>query len=110
VWNNEPCWRYKQNRGQGVRRGGKTQLPETSKSLKASDLGFGSLLFLGKNLPSPRFKQNPYLNYNIYTGKITHNSDISNRINKLDKLLSGRETSNSKIADSEFISEDTIEW
>lgn len=99
----------KQNRGQGVRRGGKTQLPETSRSLKASDLGFGSLLFLGKNLPSPRFKQNIYLNYDIYSGKMNHNANITNRINKLDKLLSGRESGNSKIAESEFISEDTIE-
>lgn len=98
-----------QNRGQGVRRGGKTQLPETSRSLKASDLGFGSLLFLGKNLPSPRFKQNLYLNYDIMSGKIDHNKDMNNRIHQLDKLLSGRETVNSKISDSEFISEDSIE-
>jgi len=99
----------KQNRGQGVRRGGKTQLPETSRSLKASDLGFGSMLFLGKNLPSPRFKQNLYVNYDIMSGKINHNDDINNRIHKIDKLLSGRELNNTRIADSEFISEDTIE-
>lgn len=98
-----------QNRGNGVRRGGKTQLPETSRSLKASDLGFGSLLFLGKNLPSPRFKQNLYLNYDIMSGKIKHNRTLTKRISMLDKLLSGREVDNTKIIDSEFISEDSIE-
>jgi len=95
-----------QNRGNGVRRGKNNQLPETARTLKAGDLGFGTLLFLGKNLPSPRFKMNVYLQYDILKGKIKHNRTLNKRLKSLDKLLSGRETDNKFIIESELISED----
>ena len=54
-----------QSRGNGVRRGGKNQLPEATKTLKGDDLSFGTLLFLGKTAPSPRFKINVFVKYAI---------------------------------------------
>jgi len=95
-----------QSRGQGARRGGKNQLPEAAKTLKGGDLGFGSLLFLGKQTPSPRFKLNLFLNYNVDTGRINHPSDLERRLKKLNNLLVGRQSENTNILESELTSID----
>jgi len=78
-----------QSRGNGVKRGKKSTIPEAAKTLKGGDLGFGSLLFLGKNLPSPRFKINMFVDYNVTTGKIRYPKDIIKTLEKLSSLLQG---------------------
>ena len=79
-----------QSRGNGVNRGSNTQFPEATKTLRGHDLYLGSLLFLTKNSPSPRFRSNLYMNYNVATGKLVIPKDIQNVINHLDVMLSGR--------------------
>jgi len=100
--------RYLQSRGNGVKRGKKSVIPDNALSLKGGDLGFGSLLFLGKNLPSPRFKMNMFVDYDIGTGKINYPADISAAIKKLNVLLQGL-TDNSKIMDSVFTGDEDID-
>ena len=79
-----------QSRGNGVRKGAKKNLPESAATIKGGDLGFGSLLYLAKSAPSPRFKLNPYLNYNKWTGKIEFPDDINASIEILNDMLMGR--------------------
>lgn len=76
-----------QSRGSGVNRNKKNPFPESAKSLHAGDCGAGSLLYLRKKLPSPRFRINPYLNYDVGTGKIQHPAEIKEHINHLDNEL-----------------------
>jgi len=76
-----------QSRGNGVRKGAKKNLPESAATIKGGDLGFGSLLYLPKSAPSPRFKLNPYLNYNKWTGKIEFPDDINASIEILNDML-----------------------
>ena len=98
-----------QSRANGVKRGGKNQLPEATKTLRGDDLGFGSLLFLGKSAPSPRFKINPYVRYDINSGKIKQTRDIQNTIDWLNDMLQGKLEENKDILDSEFHNMDEIE-
>ena len=79
-----------QSRGNGVRKGGKSALPESAKTIKGDDVGFGSLLYLAKSAPSPRFKMNCYLNYDLHTGVIKHNEDIKETIQILNNMLMGK--------------------
>lgn len=85
-----------QSRGNGVRRATKLQIPENVLTLNGYDLYLGSLLFLTKAVPSPRFRSNLYMQYNISTGKLIVPDDIQKTINKLETLLKGR-TDNTKI-------------
>lgn len=78
-----------QSRGNGVKRAPQSTIPEAAKTLKGGDLGFGSVLFLGKNLPSPRFKMNMFMDYDIGTGKINYPDDIKAALEKLNSLLQG---------------------
>lgn len=94
-----------QSRGNGVKRGSKSTIPESTKTLKSGDLGFGSLLFLGKNLPSPRFKMNMFMDYDIYTGKVKYPDDIKRALEKLGLMLQGI-SSNTRILESELDSSD----
>ena len=80
-----------QSRGNGVRRGSKTQFPESTKTLKGQDLVLGSLLFLTKVAPSPRFKVNMFFNYDPKTGRPLIPEDIDNTVKKLDTLLRGKQ-------------------
>lgn len=61
----------------------------------------GSLLFLSKNAPSPRFRLNLFAKYNVYTGKLLPGDKTLERLRKLDNLLLGKEVENHKILDSE---------
>lgn len=79
-----------QSRGNGVRRGKQSQFPESTRTLKGQDLILGSMLFLTKKSPSPRFRTNLYLKYDIYTGRVTPDKDILDKANYLDKMLQGR--------------------
>lgn len=79
-----------QSRGNGVKRGSKTQFPESTKTLKGHDLYLGSLLFLTKTAPSPRFRANLYMNYDVNSGRLIIPKDIERSIEKLDIMLRGR--------------------
>ena len=85
-----------QSRGNGVKRGSNTQFPEHTRTLKGNDLGFGSLLFITKSAPSPRFRINIYVVLDWYTGKID-DSKQSKTISKLDNKLRGKIDSNTNI-------------
>jgi len=78
-----------QSRGNGVKRSNKSTLPESARTLKGGDLGFGSLLFLSKGLPSPRFKLNLFVDYDLTTGKVKYPDDIQRALNKLNLMLQG---------------------
>ena len=88
-----------QSRGNGVNRGNKTQFPESTKTIKGQDLIIGSLLFLTKTAPSPRFRTNIFMDYNIWTGKLQVPDHIARSASKLDTLLQGKIV-NDKIEDS----------
>lgn len=94
-----------QSRGTGVRRNKKAQFPESTKSIKGYDLVLGSLLFLNKSAPSPRFRFNLYLQYNVNNGKLLIPEDIKKTVEELDTLLTGR-IENSKI---EILEEEDVE-
>ena len=79
-----------QSRGNGVKRGTKSQFPESTKQLKGHDLALGSLLFLNKSAPTPRLRINLYLQYNVGNGKLVIPEDIQRAVTKLDMLLTGR--------------------
>lgn len=85
-----------QSRGDGPKRNKIAQFPESTKTLRGHDLLLGSLLFLNKSAPSPRFRVNLYLDYNIYTGRLNIPDQIDKVLVKLDSMLMGRET-NTKI-------------
>jgi len=85
-----------QSRGNGVRRGSKSQFPESTKNIKGHDLYLGSLLFLTKSAPSPRFRANLFMKYDLFSGRLKIPNDISRSITKLDKLLQGK-TTNAKV-------------
>jgi len=79
-----------QSRGDGVKRSTKSHFPESTRTLKAQDLYFGSLLFLSKKAPSPRFKANVFLDYYPMDGKLKPDARMLTILNKLDLKLSGR--------------------
>lgn len=83
-------------------------MPESAKTLKGDDLGFGSLLFLGKEAPSPRFKSNIFMEYDINTGKILHSEQKKRTLSKLNNLLQGRDM-NPDLAETELINDFDIE-
>lgn len=78
-----------QSRGNGVRRGKESQFPEATKTLKGHDLVLGTLLFLNKKAPSPRFRANVYMNYDIFTGRLIIPKELNKIVNKLDDALRG---------------------
>jgi hypothetical protein len=89
-----------QSRGNGVKRGTKSQFPDSTKTIKGQDLVMGSLLFLTKTAPSPRFRANVFLKYSPETGKLIIPDDLARSIAKLDTLLQGKmENSNIKLLD-----------
>ena len=94
-----------QSRGNGVKQASKSVMPESAKYLRAGDLGFGSLLFLGKNLPSPRFKMNMYMDYDVNTGKVRYPDDIRKALKALNELLQGM-LPDDTIAEAEFVNTD----
>lgn len=83
-----------QSRGNGVRRGTKTQFPESTKTVRGHDLLLGSMLFLNKTAPSPRFRINPYLNLDIDTGKILIGEEDEKTALRLDQMLEGKSAGN----------------
>lgn len=93
-----------QSRGTGVRRNSKAQFPVSTQTLKGHDIALGNMLFLNKSAPTPRLRCNPYLNYNVDTGRIDIPNDIEPIVSKLDLMLSGRlENDNVEIFETESV-------
>lgn len=78
-----------QNRGEGVRRGGKTTFPESVRTLSGFMLTFGSLLYLTKTAPTPTLRANLWINIDPKTGKIVIPDHIEPSVKKLDNILRG---------------------
>ncbi len=79
-----------QSRGQGVNRGAKSQFPANTRFIKGQDPLIGSLLYLAKKSPSPRFKANIFMDYSVNTGKVDISEENINIAETIDKMLSGR--------------------
>lgn len=93
-----------QSRGSGVRKNSKAQFPLATRTLKGHDIALGNMLFLNKKAPTPRLRCNPYLRYDVDTGRIHIPQDIEHIVEKLDLMLSGRlENENVEIFDTESI-------
>ena len=86
-----------QSQGNSVKVSKGSQFPEESRTLRGYDLLYGSILFLSKAAPSPRFRLNLYLDYNIHTGKLIIPIKLKPTLDKLDRLLAGKELHNDKI-------------
>lgn len=96
-----------QSRGSGPKRNSTAQFPEHTKTLRGNQLVIGSLLNLTKSAPSPVFRINPYLQYNIYNGMINIDPDIQKSVEVLDKLLLGRlDNENVEILDNDDVTID----
>jgi hypothetical protein len=79
-------------------------LPPNTKTLRGEDLGFGSMLYLVKKYPSPRFRSNPFINIDTHTGKIKLDDDVRRTCDKLELMLTHKFEDNS-IAKDEIIGE-----
>lgn len=90
-----------QSRGNGVQRGKQMQFPESTRTIKGDDLILGSVLFLNKAAPSPRFRANMFLEYDIITGRLNPDSRLKEMAAHLDKLLRGKEVANQHILDND---------
>jgi len=94
-----------QSRGNGVKRGKQSSLPEAMKTLKGQDMFLGSLLFLSKSSNSPRFKSNLFMEYDLHSGRMMPSEAIQPKIKLLDELLLGRSGDNTKIRAMELLAE-----
>lgn len=79
-----------QSRGAGVKRGKQNQFPEATKTLRGYALYIGSILFLNKKAPSPMFRSNLFMDYDLWTGRLTIPNEINETILYLDDMLKGR--------------------
>lgn len=79
-----------QSRGAGVKRGKQNQFPEATKTLRGYALYIGSILFLNKKAPSPMFRSNLFMDYDLQTGRLTIPDKINDTILYLDDMLKGR--------------------
>lgn len=79
-----------QSRGAGVKRGKQNQFPEATKTLRGYALYIGSILFLNKKAPSPMFRSNLFMDYDLWTGRLTIPGNINETILYLDEMLKGR--------------------
>ena len=90
-----------QNRAVGVLRAsggnGNSTLPKNTRTLRAEDIVFGSILNLKKKYPSPRFSLNPFVEFDLKTGKIVLSKEDQDFINTLEAKLS------SKFEDTELV-------
>lgn len=77
-----------QNRGNGVRRGGKTTFPESIKTLSATHAVFGSPLYLIKQAPSGTLRANPYAKFD-QSGRIIISDELKPTVESLENILRG---------------------
>lgn len=78
-----------QNRGNGVRRGGKTPFPDNMKVLHPYHVVIGCAQYLTKSAPSPLLRLNPYARFDPETGHVIIPEDLQKTVDGLDKILSG---------------------
>ena len=74
-----------------MRKGKTNKFPLSTRSIKGHDLYLGSLLFLTKVAPSPRFKVNMFFDYDAHTGRPLIPEKLDTTIKKLDVLLRGKQ-------------------
>lgn len=79
-----------QSRGNGVNRGAKSQFPANTRFIKGQDPLIGSLLYLAKKSPSPRFKANIFMDYSVNSGKVKIAQEDIEIAEVIDKMLMGR--------------------
>jgi len=91
-----------QSTGLGVRRGGKTPFPENTRTLRSDDILFGTMSYLGKTAPTPRFRFNTYVSYNMHSGKINKPSYLTPTLDKLSLMLDGRLPEEVEVMESEI--------
>ena len=92
-----------QEQGNGVNVAKGAQFPEETRTLRGYDLWLGSLLFLSKSAPSPKFRLNMFMNYSVHTDKLLIPEKLKPTLDHLDKLLLGKEQHNKKIIESENV-------
>ena len=90
-----------QSRGNGVYRNKQSTFPEATRTIRGHDLFLGSLLFLIKKAPSGRFRINPWVNFELKTGRLTPDEKMIQTTTLVDSMLAGK-IENTKIADAEF--------
>lgn len=78
-----------QNRGDGVRKGGDEKFPMANRILKPIDLVYGTLLYLGKNAPTPTLKMNLWADIDFETGKIIVPEYLKEPVRVLGNILKG---------------------
>ena len=91
-----------QNRGSGVKRSTRNVLPPNTKTLRAEDLAFGSMLYLIKKYPSPRFRANPFIKIDVATGDVIIDKDVLKTVDKLDVMLTH------KFEDKDIVNDELI--
>ena len=94
-----------QARGRGVYKDPNKKLPYEFKNINGYDLYIGSLLFLSKDSPSPRFKANMFFNYDLRSGRAVIPDKFKYMLKKLDYMLKGK-TVNSNNAIIDITDED----
>lgn len=95
-----------QSRGDGPNQGTRNKFPPSTRTLKAYDLLFGTLLFLTKQAPTPRLKANIFMDYDIRTGKIFIPKHLKDKLDALDVILTGRIDNNKVQMLDDDVSED----
>jgi len=91
-----------QSCGNGVRRSNKSPFPENTRVIRADDLLFGTLSFLGKRAPTPRKRINIYMQYNVASGRIIKPDYLIPALDKLALMIDGRLPENPDIIDEEL--------
>lgn len=78
-----------QNRGNGVKRGGKTPFPDNLRTLHAYHIVIGSVLYLIKTAPSAMLRLNPYARFDPETGHVIIPENLEKAVTGLDNILTG---------------------
>jgi len=91
-----------QNQGQGVKKSKDNNFPKSTRRIHGEDPYIGSILYITKKAPSPRFKINPYAKINE-EGKFVFDKKTKQAIKKLNKLFS------QSFMDDDILSQEQLE-
>jgi len=91
-----------QNQGQGVKKSKDNNFPKSTRRIHGEDPYIGSILYISKKAPSPRFKINPYAKINE-EGKFVFDKKTKQAIKKLNKLFS------QSFMDDDILSQEQLE-
>jgi len=91
-----------QNQGQGVKKSKDNNFPKSTRRIHGEDPYIGSILYITKKAPSPRFKINPYAKINE-EGKFVFDKKTKQAIKKLNKLFS------QSFMDEDILSQEQLE-